>query len=228
MRTRRVLAAVVAALAIPVAGASQAVAAPPVIDHPADLWTVPTVAAAELDFVLAFSFGNRIPDGVDPERVVGAPGPVNEALAAAAVAARAGRDIPVYAQTEIATVLRETHGLDDVVSIDPTRAPDGTLVYLSTDGVAAAVAALRGPDAAHEVAGVVAFQDHLWRAVYTSRARGLSAFAPREVSLPSTYDPESGQPWTTSRERYLPTDFAGRVPLLARLFGIVAAESAPR
>ncbi|APE34031.1 hypothetical protein BOX37_08645 [Nocardia mangyaensis] len=227
MRTRRALVAVVAALSFPLLATSPALAAPP-IEEPAALWTVPTAETREFSVLIAFSFGNRIPEGVDPQRTVGDPGPVNEALAAATVAARAGRDIPVYAQTEIATVLRSEYGLRDVVSIDPTRAADGTLVYLSTDGVAAEVAALRGPAASEDVAGVVAFQDHLWRAVYTSRARGVTAFAPREVPMPSEYDPQSGQPWTTSRERYLPTDYAGRVPVLARLFGLAPTELGPR
>ncbi|MBF6213027.1 hypothetical protein IU433_26930 [Nocardia puris] len=216
MRLRRVLVTTLAALVVSACWAAPAPAAPPAGDLSA-LWTTPAKPSSEFDFLLAFSFGNRIPEGVDPQRTVGAPGPVNEALAAAVVATRNGRDIPVYAQTEIAEVLRGEYALPDVVSIDPDRADDGTLVYLSTDGVAARAAELRGDT--DGIAGVIAFHDHLWRAVHTTRTRGLTAFAPEDVPMPTEYDPLSGQPWTTSRERYLPTDYAGRIPLLPGLLG---------
>ncbi|WP_244976059.1 hypothetical protein [Nocardia huaxiensis] len=191
-----------------------AVADPPAAPSPLDLWTVPTAPADSATLIVAYSFGNRIPAGLDSTREVGEPGPVNEELAAAVVAARGDRAVPVYAQTEIAEVLRSRYGLTDVVSIDPDRAADGTLVYLSTDGVAAKVAELRGAALTSDRAAVVAFQDHLWRATRTTAKRGFEAFAPAGVTMPSVYDPESGQPWTTSPVLYLPTDFAGRLALL--------------
>ncbi|MVU75686.1 hypothetical protein GPX89_00315 [Nocardia sp. ET3-3] len=179
-----------------------------------DLWTVPTAPADTATLIVAYSFGNRIPAGVDPARTVGEPGPVNEALAAAVVATRGTRDIPVYAQTEIAEVLKSRYGMNDVISIDPERAADGTLVYLSTDGVAAQVAALRGTAVATDSAAVVAFEDHQWRATKTTAKHGFLAFAPEGVAMPDQYDPQSGQTWTTSPLLYLPTDYLGRLALL--------------
>ncbi|MET9487603.1 hypothetical protein [Nocardia sp. NPDC006630] len=186
-------------------------AAPPAA---VDLWTVPTAPADTATLIVAYSFGNRLPAGADSTRTIGEPGPVNEALAAAVVAARGDRGIPVYAQTEIAEVLKSRYGMTDVVAIDPDRAADGTLVYLSTDGVAAKVAQLRGTAVATDMAAVVAFQDHLWRATRTTAERGFDAFAPAGVAMPDQYDPQSGQLWTTSPILYLPTDFAGRLALL--------------
>ena len=63
----------------------------------------------------------------------------------------------------------------------------------------------------------MAFSDHLWRAVYTTRANGLDAYAPAEIAMPSTYDPQSGQDWTRSRAAYLPRDYAARLALVPRL-----------
>lgn len=183
-------------------------------EAPLDLWTVPSAPAESATLIVAYSFGNRIPAGVDPARTVGEPGPVNEVLAAAVVAARGNRGIPVYAQTEIAEVLKARYGIADVVSIDPERAADGTLVYLSTDGVAAQVAALRGPSVATDAAAVVAFKDHQWRATKTTAGHGFRAFAPEGVAMPDQYDPLSGQIWTTSPLLYLPTDLLGRLALL--------------
>ncbi|MFJ2837990.1 hypothetical protein ACIO52_21780 [Nocardia sp. NPDC087230] len=179
-----------------------------------DLWTAPAGPAESATIVLAYSFGNRIPAGVDPAREVGAPGPVNEELAAAVVAARGDRDIPVYAQTEIAEVLVSRYHLTDVVSIDPVRATDGTLVYLSTEGVAAKVAELRGPSMKSDAVAVVAFADHQWRATHTTIKQGFHAFAPAGVTMPSTYDPESGQAWTRSASVYRPNDLVSRLALL--------------
>ncbi|MFJ4651399.1 hypothetical protein ACIP5Y_09005 [Nocardia sp. NPDC088792] len=181
---------------------------------PLDLWTVPAAPADSATLIVAYSFGNRIPAGVDSARTIGEPGPVNEELAAAVVAARGNRDVPVYAQTEIAEVLRSRYGLTDVISIDPDRAADGTLIYLSTDGVAAKVAELRGDSVATDHAAVVAFHDHQWRATRTTAKHGFDAFAPAGVPMPDQYDPQSGQPWTRSALVYLPTDFAGRLALL--------------
>lgn len=176
---------------------------------------VPTASPASATLIVAYSFGNRIPAGVDPARTVGEPGPVNEELAAAVMATRGDRAVPIYAQTEIAVVLKARYGLTDVVSIDPDRAADGTLVYLSTDGVAAKIAELRGASAPRDSVAVVAFQDHLWRATATTAKHGFAAaFAPAGVTMPSTYDPQSGQLWTTSPLLYIPTDLLGRLALL--------------
>ncbi|MEU6583052.1 hypothetical protein [Nocardia sp. NPDC046763] len=181
---------------------------------PQDLWTIPTAPADSATLIVAYSFGNRIPAGADSARTIGDPGPVNEALAAAVVATRGDRDLPVYAQTEIAQVLSSRYGMTDVVCIDPVRNADGTLVYLSTDGVAAQVAALRGAAIADDAAAVVAFADHQWRAIRTTARHGFRAFAPAGVAIPDQYDPQSGQLWTTSRLLYLPTDLLGRLALL--------------
>ncbi|WP_067701707.1 hypothetical protein [Nocardia jejuensis] len=197
-----------------VAAAQAPEAAAPAPVAARDLWTVPAAPADSASLIVAYSFGNRIPAGVDPARTVGEPGPVNAALASTVMAVRGDRDLPVYAQTEIAEVLKSRYGLTDVITIDPRRDPDGTLVYLSTDGVAAEIAALRGSAVATDRAAVVAFGDHLWRATATTAEHGFDAFAPQGIPMPNQYDPESGQLWTRSPLLYLPTDFAGRLALL--------------
>lgn len=184
--------------------------APPVTD----LWTVPTAPVGDFTLLIAYSFGNRMPAGADPARTEGEPGPVNEELAAAVVAARGDRDIPVYAQTVVADVLRSRYGMTDVVAIEADRNPDGTLTYLSTDGAAEKVATLRGSRRETDVAGVIAFGDHLWRATRTSVVNGFRAYAPAGVAMPAQYDPQSAQPWTRSQLAYLPVDYAGRLSLL--------------
>ncbi|MEZ5088430.1 MAG: hypothetical protein R2719_01220 [Micropruina sp.] len=109
-------------------------------------WHPPTTRLSKIDFLLAFAFGNRPPaNGGDPTRVLPEPGPMNEDLADTVmkVLKRAGRKLPVYAQWEIARHLNAKHGFTGVVSIEPVFAPDGTITYLSTDGVIAQVAELR-------------------------------------------------------------------------------------
>lgn len=182
-----------------------------------DLLNPPSRPAADVDALVAYSFGTRIEEGDDPDRGIVSPGPVNEQLADAVMQARGGRDIPVYAQFEIAGVLQSTYGLDDVHVIDPVQNEDGTVTYLSTDGVAKQVADRMGSAVDTSTVGVIAFQDHLWRSTYTSRVNGLHAFAVADVAMPSVYDTESGQEWTRSRDAYLPRDYAGRLALLAQV-----------
>ncbi|MGA5067800.1 hypothetical protein ACPB9E_29165 [Streptomyces exfoliatus] len=111
-----------------------------------------------------------------------------------------------------------------MTSIEPLIAPDGTITYLSTDGVAAQVAEARKrvPGGAG-IACVIGFRDHHKRCVQTTRDRGLKAYAPRGFGMPHTYDPESGQPWTRRRDLYLVNDMlaqwsALRAKLMAEAF----------
>ena len=82
----------------------------------------PTRAATDFTFLIAYSFGNRIPSGVDPTRTVGEPGPVNEALADAAVRTRGDRSIPIYAQTEICLLYTSPSPRDGLLSRMPSSA----------------------------------------------------------------------------------------------------------
>lgn len=98
-----------------------------------------------------------------------------------------------------------------MVSIEPAYLPDGTLEYLSTDGVAAEVVRLEdGASAAMGVVAIVAHRDHAKRCVQISRRHGMDAFVAAEVELPATYDPQSGQAWTRRRDIYLAHDLAAQ------------------
>ncbi|WP_153541597.1 hypothetical protein [Streptomyces sp. RB17] len=44
----------------------------------------------------------------------------------------------------------------------------------------------------------------------TTRDRGMAAYAPRGITMPGTYDPESGQAWTRRRDLYLVHGMAAR------------------
>ncbi|MEU7036319.1 hypothetical protein ABZ958_21895 [Streptomyces sp. NPDC046237] len=204
------------------------VAARALVPHLYDVgfdWRPETATLGELDFIVAYGFGNRTPaGGGDPSKVRYEPGPVNEALADTVAALRERRDVPVYAQWEIAHFLKSKHHMTDVTSIEPVVAPDGTITYLSTDGVAAQVAEARGAlPGGIGTAGVIGFRDHVKRCVQSTRDRGMRAFAPRGIELPGTYDPESGQAWTRRRDLYLVHDMSAqwsvlRQKLIARAF----------
>ncbi|MFB7586899.1 hypothetical protein [Streptomyces sp. NPDC056169] len=175
-------------------------------------WEPETAPLAAVDFVVAYGFGNRpAVGGGDPATTLPEPGPVNAELAATVARIRAARNVPVYAQWEIARFLEAEHGMTDVVAIEPVIAPDGTITYLSTDGVAAQVAeARRHLPGGIGTACVVGFRDHHKRCVQTTRDRGMRAYAPRGVAMPHAYDAESGQPWTRSRDLYLVHDMAAQ------------------
>ncbi|GAB2738435.1 hypothetical protein ACX801_04660 [Arthrobacter bambusae] len=141
------------------------------------------------------------------------PGPVNEALADTVAKVRARRNVPVFAQWEIARFLESKYHMSGVTSIEPVISADGTIVYLSTDGVAAQVKELRASQPSG-IAGIVGFRDHIKRCVQTTQDRGMDAFAPQGIDMPGTYDPQSGQPWTRRRDLYLVHDMYAQIAVL--------------
>ena len=109
----------------------------------------------------------------------------------------------------------QARGVKRVTSIDPVVGADGKVVYLSTAGVAEQV--MRKAQEAGEplgTVGVIGFADHVVRCVLTARAAGMTAAVPKGVGLPSVYDPQSSQSWTTNRASYLATDLIGRLTTL--------------
>ncbi|WP_326773490.1 hypothetical protein [Streptomyces sp. NBC_01445] len=179
-------------------------------------WHPPTVPLGRIDFLVAYGFGNRPPaGGGDPTKVMYEPGPVNEELADTVARVRARRDVPVYAQWEIARFLKSKYRMTDVTSIEPVIAPDGTITYLSTDGVAAQVVEARKKlPQGIGTAGVIGFRDHVKRCVQTTNDRGMKAYAPAGFEMPGTYDPESGQAWTRRRDLYLVHDMTAQWTVL--------------
>ncbi len=179
-------------------------------------WHPPTAPLKDVDFIVAYGFGNRAPaGGGDPAKVLYEPGPVNEELADTVARIRARRTVPVYAQWEIARFLESKYRMSQVTSVEPVIAADGTITYLSTDGVAAQVRAARAQlPGGVGTAAVVGFRDHVKRCVQTTRDRGITAYAPRGFAMPGTYDAQSGQAWTRRRDLYLVHDMVAQLSVL--------------
>ena len=183
-------------------------------------WDAPSQPAAGFRTVVAYAFGNRpAPAGTTTP----VPGPMNETLAKAVVEAqRKSGAVTIYAQWEIASFLSKQEGIGKVVAIDPVTAADGSVKYLSTDGVAEAIVTMVGGDATKlGRVCVIGHHDHSKRCVETSRARGMDAWVMDGLKLPVNYDAESDQPWTRDREIYLIHD------MLAQLAQIRAMKLAP-
>lgn len=173
-------------------------------------WRPPQAPATQISRIVAYAFGNRPRDGAGPNDLAD-PGPVNAALAQAVLAIHRLNPVKIYAQWEIARYLVDQPGMADMVSIEPVYLADGTLEYLSTDGVAAEVVRLEdGASAAKGVVAIVAHRDHAKRCVQISRRHGMEAVVAAEVELPATYDPQSGQAWTRRRDIYLAHDLAAQ------------------
>lgn len=202
---------------------------PQVLDF-ALTWQPPTIAVSRLNRIVAYGFGNRpnaqsgnTPTNGGNQAALPDPGPVNEKLADTVHAIYQQHPVKVYAQWEIARFLKSKYGLTDMVSIEPVTNPDGSITYLSTDGVAAKVVELEQNNAtAMGVVGVIGFRDHVKRCVLTSRDRGMNAFAPEGVEMPGEYDAQSGQSWTRRRDLYLLHDMSAQVQRL-RAMAIAAA-----
>jgi hypothetical protein len=187
-------------------------------------YTPATIADEDVDSLWVFSYGFRIDPGSPQAKGVGIgetpppmdelePGPVNEALAEQAAAFVKDHPVPIIAQWEVAQVLEEM-GVPNVISVEPDVAADGTVTYLSTDGVVQKGLALASDqDVEPGRAGVLCFADHANRCLMTAEKNGLEAAVPASAELPRTYDPQSGQNWTRSRETWIPVDLLGRTVL---------------
>jgi hypothetical protein len=187
-------------------------------------WDLPTIAASQINRIVAYSFGNR-PNAASGNTSANAtnqaalpdPGPINEALADAVHEIYLLKPVKVYAQWEIARFLVSKYQMNssNLVSIEPVTASDGTITYLSTDGVAAAIIGHEGSAAAMGNVAVVGHRDHAKRCIETSVARGMAAAAVAGVNLPVNYDPLSGQPWTRRRDLYLVHDMYAQLAVKA-------------
>jgi hypothetical protein len=163
-------------------------------------WRPPAIAVPRIRSIFAFTFGNRMQENGNRE-----PGPVNEALAEIAITLNRATGAPIFAQWEIAAAIGGRAG--PVTAINPGRDERAEPIYLSTGGVVEEIARLgaEGP------VGVVAFADHLYRAVATARRHGFDAYAPEGIAMPAVYDLKSGQPWCRTRAAYLLHDIMIRV-----------------
>ena len=168
-------------------------------------WKPPLIAPKEVDTILGYTFGNRIDANGNRS-----PGPVNTAIAEIAVGLHEETGAPVYAQWEVAEAIGKRIASRHLVSITPPRDARAEPVYLSTNGVAAAVVNRAGGGKRLGKVAVVGFADHIKRCVDTSRRTGMDAAAPGGYTMPAAYDADSGQPWTRSRLAYLVHDLMCR------------------
>ena len=174
-------------------------------------WDPPSQPASSFQTIIAYSFGNRPALAGAP---LPAPGPINDQLAKAVLEAqRRSQAKVIYAQWEIATYLPKDTAAR-IVPINPVIAPDKSITYLSTDGVAQAAVTDAGTPAKLGRVCVIGHHDHAKRCVETSRARGMDAWAMQGLTLPAAYDPESDQPWTRAREIYLIHDMAAQLMMI--------------
>ena len=166
-------------------------------------WKGEELPIDEADSILAYAFGNRVlPNGNQ------VPGPMNEALADTVVDIYTQTEKPVYAQWEIAQAIGDRIPAKHLTSINPTIAADGSLTYLSTDGVAAEAVKLSGGNMGKTV--VVGFYEHSLRTIDTSKRAGIDAYAPEKIELPHDYDPQSGQAWTRDAKTFVMHEIGNR------------------
>lgn len=170
------------------------------------LWRAPEILPMRVRAIFGFTFGNRML--ANGNRM---PGPVNELLAERVLMLRQHTAAPVFAQWEVAEALAGRVPAAALTVINPGRDARGEPVYLGTAQVMTEIAARIGTPEGLGPVAVVAFSDHLHRAVMTARRAGFDAHAPAGLAMPADYDPESGQAWCRSRLAYLLHDIMIRI-----------------
>ncbi|MCW8331437.1 hypothetical protein MD588_21825 [Photobacterium sp. SDRW27] len=168
-------------------------------------WQGEPLPLDQADSILAYAFGNRVAPNGNQE-----PGPMNEALADVVVDIHKKTGKPVYAQWEIAQSIGDRIAPEYLTSINPQIGADGTIVYLSTIGVADEVVKQAGGVDKLGKTVVVGFYVHSLRTISTSRDAGIDAYAPEGIALPYDYDPESGQAWTRDAQTFVMHEIRNR------------------
>ena len=138
------------------------------------------------------------------------PGPVNEAIAASLAAYVKTNPTPIYTQPELGIALAKL-GVANVMVIQHEIGPDGKEIYQSTASFTDQLLkqmAVEGMSLG--TTAIVGFADHEGRCVITATKAGIDGIRVAAIELPSTYDPQSVQPWTRDRKTYLTTDLAAR------------------
>jgi hypothetical protein len=166
-------------------------------------WKVSASDLSEVDGIVAFAFGNRV-DKLGNR----SPGPVNELLAQALYKYYSLYHCKVWAQWEIAELISNRIPHADLVPVYPNhdRTKD-QLQYLSTKGVLEQIKK-NLPEGKRIL--VIAHRDHLWRCIRFTEKAGYQAVS-SQSDMPDEYDPQSGQIWTTSREKYVLSDIISRL-----------------
>ncbi|MGF1702017.1 hypothetical protein L4D09_17145 [Photobacterium makurazakiensis] len=166
-------------------------------------WKGEELPLNEADSILAYAFGNRVLENGNQ-----IPGPMNEALADTVVEIYEQTGKPVYAQWEIAQSIGDRIPAEHLTSINPHIAADGSLTYLSTNGVAIEAVKMSGGDLGKTV--VVGFYEHSLRTITTSQRMGIDAYAPAGIELPHQYDEQSGQAWTRDAKTFVMHEISNR------------------
>jgi len=162
------------------------------------VWSVPKGNLANVDSVIAFSFGNRLLKGG-----AAVPGPVNQRLAQVAIKIFKQIGCPVFAQWEVAECIGSAIPSNHLCPITPDVGEDGhTLKYLSTTDVILKIMKHMGRARETKHILVVAHRDHAHRCLAYLRQNGFKNACVPPFPLPQGYDPRSGQPWTRQRHIY--------------------------
>lgn len=179
------------------------------------------ISPYEADTIIGLAFGNIPPVSGNPNDLA-EPGQMNSELALCCAQLYRKKKMPMYLQWEIARFFQQGNfpdiSLKDVHSIEPIRNADGSLIYLSTEGVVQAIINDHFCGKAHSVgkAATIGHRDHVKRCVMTCRKLDIDACAPEGIFLPAWYDKNSGQAWTRSRDLYVLQDMSVQLMALAQ------------
>jgi len=170
-------------------------------------WTPPTISIEKGDYIVAFSFGNRLDKNGNS-----IPGPMNEQIADLVVKIYNKIKKPVYAQWEVAQSVGKRVPLKMITALYPKITKDGKIIYLSTSGVAKEFIKIVKKEAiSNKTIIALGFREHEPRIYMTCKSLEINAYAPKGYSLPDQYDKESGQPWTRSKYNFMIYDMAVRL-----------------
>ena len=176
-------------------------------------WVAPTIETKSIQTIVAYSFGYRA--SLDPLAMPEA-GPINEQIADAVYILYQMTQAPIYAQWEVATVLKAKYHLDStkVITVGTPKVTSTGVTVATLDEVISAILLKAGSAKALGHVAVVTHRDQQALAVDISKAKGLQAAAPADIKMPMEYDVLCLPKNNRKRNWYILTSVATRLGML--------------
>ncbi len=176
-------------------------------------WIVPTIDTKSIQTIVAYSFGYRAP--LDPLAMPES-GPINEQIADAVYILYQATQAPIYAQWEVASVLKTKYRFDSgkVSTIGMPKVTSAGTTIATLDEVISAIILKAGSAKALGNVAVVTHVDQQALAVDISKIKGIQAAAPVDMKMPMEYDVLCLPKNNRKRDLYILTTLATRLGML--------------
>ncbi|HEM7310305.1 TPA: hypothetical protein U2K59_003039 [Acinetobacter baumannii] len=176
-------------------------------------WTFSTLDLDSINTIVAYSFGYRpaINGNTMPES-----GPINEQIADAVYILYQMTQVLIYAQWEVASILKSKYHLDDdkVISVGTPTLNENGIVTASLDQVAMTISTETNSGATLGNVAIITHADQQTLAINISKIHGIKAVIPKGITMPLDYDVYTMPAQNRRKDLYILSNLSTRMGIL--------------